>query len=277
MLIELADKDWFIVTSPVIVPPSIINAEAVISPSSLRLKFDELINIYLSSGSFPANGLPLIKKFVDDNECDVIANPPNSPELAVRCPDIETAEAVIEPSDFNFNTSPTAISPLATAKPATSPPLKERAEALTIPVASTLKSEADIKSSVPVAEPLMKNVGFSCVPANRESSFILNEPIEAETNLAKPSEVIAALAVSILLPAGVKIALALILALITASEPITNLSFLGSKWNNEELISILESEPLTNCVPSVPIKNLSVLISNKLGFVLNLKKEFALP
>ena len=50
-------------------------------------------------------------------------------------------------------------------------------------------------------------------------------------------------------------------ASIVASAPITNELFFGSKWNNDELISILESLPLMNCVDSVPMKKVSAMMS----------------
>ena len=46
--------------------------------------------------------------------------------------------------------------------------------------------------------------------------------------------------------AGVKILSALRPPSITASAPMINSSFLGSKWNSEELISMFESDPLIN-------------------------------
>ena len=65
----------------------------------------------------------------------------------------------------------------------------------------------------------------------------------------------------ILVPDGVNILFTLKSASIVASAPIIKLLFFGSKWNSDELISILESEPLINCEVLVPIKNLSVLTS----------------
>ena len=99
----------------------------------------------------------------------------------------------------------------------------------------------------------------------------LNAPIDADTNLAKPSEVIAASAVLILLPAGENILFTLKSASIIASAPILSKSFFGSKWNNDELISIFASLPLMNCMFSLPIKNASVLMSSSAGYVINLK------
>ena len=46
----------------------------------------------------------------------------------------------------------------------------------------------------------------------------------------------------------------------------------GWIWNLLDDISILPSDPLTNCVDVSPTKNLSALISSILGLVLNLKK-----
>ena len=100
------------------------------------------------------------------------------------------------------------------------------------------------------------------LPPSIDEVVISHPPIDADTNLAKPSDLMAALAVRILVPAGANILLTDKSALIWASAPITNKLASGSKWNIDELISMLPSEPLINCVFSVPIKNLSVLTSN---------------
>ena len=117
----------------------------------------------------------------------------------------------------------------------------------------------------PLAKSLVCNIpsGFIIrLPPSIDEVVISQPPIDADTNLAKPSDLMAALAVKILVPAGANILLTDKSALIWASAPITNKLASGSKWNIDELISMLPSEPLMNCVLSVPMKNLSVLTSN---------------
>ena len=75
--------------------------------------------------------------------------------------------------------------------------------------------------------------------------------------------------------AGVQILLAVKSARIVASAPIISASFLGSKRNWDELISMSPSEPDTNCSVSFPTKKVSALTSNILGLVLNLNEPLA--
>jgi hypothetical protein len=101
---------------------------------------------------------------------------------------------------------------------------------------------------------------------------ITTSSIDADTNLAKPSAFIdddefVSVEATPPIDAGVLRLSTVKSALIVAFAPITKLPAPplaeGFKWNIEELISIAPSEPLINCVFSVPMKNLSVLTSNK--------------
>ena len=85
------------------------------------------------------------------------SNPPIVPPLN------NTSEPVTWPLSFNFNISPTDIVPSETTNPPTSPPSRDRAEAVTIPWAFTLKEEAEINKSSPVAEALIKKLSVDCL------------------------------------------------------------------------------------------------------------------
>ena len=109
-------------------------------------------------------------------------------------------------------------------------------------------------------------------PPSIELVVISQPPIDADTNRAKPSESIdddEFVFVEAFPPirAGVLKLSTVKSASIVAFAPIIKLPAPlladGFKWNIEELISMLPSEPLINCVLSVPMKNLSVLTSNK--------------
>ena len=138
-----------------------------------------------------------------------------------------------------------------------------------------------IKVEEPVICPSLFNIKLSSVEAIVVSSTS-NPPMEADLKAAKPWDDIEAEAFCSVdgnppICAGVLRLFTVKSALITASAPITSNSFFGSKWNNEELISILPSEPLMNWIDSCPIKNESVLMSSSLGLVLNLKNVLAPP
>ena len=127
------------------------------------------------------------------------------------------------PLDFNFNISPTDIVPSLTDNPATSPPVNDKAEALTIPLASTEKPDDEINNSVLVAAPLMKKLSEL-----KASVDIVNPPISP--------------VVAVMLPA-------------TTTSP------LELKWKLLELISIMLLLPLMNCVVWFPTKKASVFTS----------------
>ena len=157
------------------------------------------------------------------------------------------SDAVIWPFDLRIRLSfIELIWVLATSNPAIVPPLNNTFE--------------------PVIWPLSFNIRLSFAELIWDV-LISNPPIDADTNLANPSDVIDADAFSIVdceppIVAGVNIWFADKSAFITVPAPITNELFFGSKWNKDELISMFESEPLINWVLFVPIKNLSVLTSN---------------
>ena len=128
--------------------------------------------------------------------------------------------------------------------------------------------------------------------------FIINPPIEADLNVANPSRVILELALASVdgLPsivAGVLILFAVIVPW-TVNVSSTNCKNCpedlspnktllaetfpkGVKWNPLELISMLPPLPLINWLVSEPTKNVFASISNKFGFVLNLKEPLPWP
>ena len=143
-------------------------------------------------------------------EVSFILNPPIWPLSAVIVPDIETAEAVICPSDFSINKSfeldiavgvipnpPITPEPVALIVSAVMLPKILAADAVISPSPFTLNFDAEIKKSeFVVAEPLIKNVGAEPTAvvdgAKSECSFTPKLPMEAETNLAKPCAFISA-------------------------------------------------------------------------------------
>ena len=96
----------------------------------------------------------------------------NSKE-AIFPPVNKTLEPVTWPLSFNFNISPTDIVPSATTNPPTSPPSKDKAEAVTIPLAFTLKEEAEINKSSSVAEALIKKLSVDKASSVKLKAAIL--------------------------------------------------------------------------------------------------------
>ena len=107
-------------------------------------------------------------------------------------------------------------------------------------------------------------------PPSIEAVVISQPPTDADTNLAKPSALIdddefASVDATPSIVAGVLKLSTVKSDKIVALAPIIKLPSppfaAGSKWKIDELISMLPSEPLMNCVSEVPTKNLSVLTS----------------
>ena len=69
-----------------VISPVILAADAVISPFCFTLKFEVLMNMYLSSSIPPTNGEPLKKRFVLLSESSSAVKPPIKPALAVIVP-----------------------------------------------------------------------------------------------------------------------------------------------------------------------------------------------
>ena len=126
----------------------------------------------------------------------------------------------------------------------------------------------------PLAKSLVCKIPWGFIirlPPSIEPVVISHPPIDADTNLAKPpasieDEAFACVDGLPLITAGVRILSVVKLPKIVASAPIVKLPAplfaLGSKWNKDELISMLPPEPLINWLPGVPIKNFSAFISN---------------
>ncbi len=109
------------------------------------------------------------------------SHPPTLPPVNNTC------EPVICPLSFNFNISPTEITPDSTFKPATSPPVNDKADAVTSPLAFTLKLEALI--NIYVGSSLPPAVGLPLIKKfvdDSASPVIVNPPIAPSLAVTLP-------------------------------------------------------------------------------------------